>query len=82
MCGKNRPGPTLNSSTWNRKSFLLLQDTPVCPTIQEQVDPSKPFKDDYVTLDFETYVKVEGHYYNDSEPVGSTVNLTCLYDQC
>lgn len=57
------------------------QDIPTCPTIQTQVDPSLPFNEEYVTYEYESYVKATGHYINDSVPIGSKVNMTCLYSQ-
>ena len=58
----------------------IFQESPTCPTIQEQVHPDHPFKQDYITNDYRTYIKASGHYYNQSGSINSTVWLSCYYE--
>ena len=59
---------------------LFFQKSPTCPTIQEQVHPRHPFRQDYITNDYQTYIKAAGHYYNHSVSINSTVRLSCYYE--
>ena len=52
----------------------------MCPTIQDQVDNSTEFNENYLTVEYTTYVKAEGDIYNFTSPVWAYVNLTCYYD--